>query len=182
MNTRQKCRIKNINLYVTSYYCFEEIYLSYIELEKLVKIDSKAPELAEIIKYVRECIDSHIEYYDRNKSEVQYVINIKPDAKKNKEHFADALLFHSTQAIRNGRFTISKKAKKSMMCWILGCKELQEAQGRKYPSEYDCDHCKFKMKNCNTLEKLTDLNNNLLSCNAEESLSGFENRFTVKIN
>ena len=94
-NTTQKCKSANVNLYLSSYYCFEEIYLSYIELEHLVAIDSKLPNLAPIIKYVRECIDKNQEYYDRNRQEIQDVIKIKPDAATNKEHFADALLMQS---------------------------------------------------------------------------------------
>lgn len=180
-NTHQKCSIKGVNFYVTSYYCFEEIYLSYIELENLVDVDSNMQQLVGVLKYVRNCINNNTEYYDRKRQEVQCVISIKPDAQKNKEHFADALLFQATYAIKTGRFTISKKEEKPLLCWLLDCTHLQGVKNKKYPSKYDCDNCKFKMKNCNTLEKLIDLDNNSLTSNATVTLTGIKNRFTVEI-
>lgn len=182
-NTSQKCKSIGVHFYVTSYYCFEEIYLSYIELENMVANSSKSPQLAGVIKYVRDCINNNIEYYDRNRPEVKDVINITQDAQKNKEHFADALLFQSTNAIKPGRFAISKRERKPILCWLHDCKKLQlyGEENKSYPSQYECNKCIFKMKNCNTIEKLLDLDNNSLTGNADITLKGIKNKFTVQI-
>lgn len=182
-NTSQKCKMMGVDFYVTSYYCFEEIYLSYIEVENIVATDSNKPQLAGVLKYVRECINNHSEYYDRNRPEVQSVIQLRRDAQKNKEHFADALLYQATYAIKTGRFTISKEASKPLMCWIRDCQELSKVgkQNRKYPTQYDCDNCVFKMKGCNTIDKLIDLNNNSLIGKTSITFSDIKRKFAVQI-
>lgn len=167
-NTMYKCQQASVGLYISSYYCFEEVYLSYIELENLVKADSrdigKGALIAPVIKYVRECIENGVEYYDRNRPEVQSIISIKTDATTNKEHFADALLYHASSNIKHGRFTIAKAQDKKWRCWLLDCADLQSrGTSRDYPYiDYDCANCKFKMKECIKQEKLMDLDDDFM--------------------
>lgn len=181
--TKQKCMKTGVDFYITSYYCFEEIYLSYLELENLVRIDSKKSELASVIEYVRRNIENGTDYYKRNNVLVKKVIALRADANKNKEHFTDALLFQATRAIVNGKFTISKKASDLLKCWMMNCADLQKngEKNHNFPSQHDCQNCKFKMREHNAAEKLLDLSKNSLINNAKVTFDDLKEQFTVKI-
>lgn len=161
-NTMAKCQSKGVGLLLSEYYCFEEVYTTYNELERLCRISNKknARDIADVLKYVNECIENNVEYYDKNNKHVQFIINIKNDAAFNKEHFADALLTHATMSIQYGFFTTTKEKGGLGKCWINSCNRMREAKNRNSANLiYNCRMCQFKMKDASDKQKLLDLNN-----------------------
>lgn len=163
----------NVNIAVTSYYCFEEVYLSYAELERL-NADNKEV----ILKFVRNCLLNGIDYYNSKYIEVKDFINFyKRDSGKNREHFANALLIASTHNI-NGDFKIIKSGnafEKQGRCWIKDCEDIMNDIKLNFGDkavENKCKNkCNFKCKNCNTLDKLLDLNTNSMIANSSYDLT-----------
>ena len=178
ITTNQKGINLGVEFYFTSYYCFEELYLSYLEVYNLYKEDGKDTTLLETLDYVRNHILNGTEYYDRNNDNVQTVINIKPDANKNKEHFADALLMHVTRKIRNGKFEIRKKGSSGIIkCWTMDCDYLHNHVKDLKQDGYICNNCKYKMKNKSTVEKLKYFDETSLNSINEKSILEFIEKF-----
>lgn len=171
-NTTQKCRLCNVNFYCTTYYCFEELYLSYTELLNLCIRDCKIADLCKALSYVQNHIKAGTEYFDRNNQNVQYIANLRADALYNKEHFADALLYQVTYNIKHGKFTISKERKKNcfLKCRIDSCDNLRVTDKVLSNSTFMCDHCKFNMANNTDIDKLLDLEKKSLLNNNSTAL------------
>lgn len=154
----------NVKIKVTSYYCFEELYLSY---EELIKLNHNNKEvIVRALKFVRDSLINGVDYYDTKYQEIVDFINFyKKDSGKNREHFANALLIASTHNI-NGDFRIIKSGdsfKKQGRCWIKDCKDIMQDikldYGDKAVNNKCGIKCTFKCKNSCTLDKLLDLNN-----------------------
>lgn len=179
--TLQKCSISKVNLYISSYYCFEEIYLSYEGLYELCKIDGKDQQLTSVVKFVKDSILNGTEYYDRNNKNIQYVISKRQDAAHNKEHFADALLFQSTYGIKNGYFVISKSTNKNciLKCWTETCSVLRNKNLKNI--QHFCSNCKFCMRDKSDIEKLIDLNNRSLIDNTDIDFTELVDRFVTRL-
>lgn len=100
------CRLNNITLKMTDYYCFEELYLSYSELKRLNKDNRDI--VINAVDFVRNCLLNGVNYFDIRFKPVAYFINFyKKDSGKNREHFANALLISITELL-DGRFRIIK--------------------------------------------------------------------------
>ena len=154
------------------------LYLSYLEVYNLYKEDGKDTILLETLDYVRNHILKGTEYYDRTNANVQIVVNMKPDANKNKEHFADALLMHVTRKIRNGKFEIRKKGTSGITkCWTMSCEYLHNHIKDLKQDGYICTHCKYKMKNKCTVEKLKYFDKSSLNSINEKSILEFIGKF-----
>lgn len=166
IRTVEKCYLFGVKVYFTPYYCFEELYLSYGGLEKLYKEDGRDGNLLNVLSYVKNHIKNGTEYFDRNNTYIQYVINIRKDAGKNKEHFTDALLYHATDEIKHGFFRISKESKKDciLKCWTSTCDEIRKNTKELSENGFFCKGCKFKMKDSHSVDKLFDLNDDSLFC------------------
>lgn len=166
----------NISIKVTSYYCFEEVYLSYSELEKLNTNNKQV--ILEALRFVKNCILNNVDYYDITYKEIADFINFyKKDSGKNREHFANALLISCTNNI-SGDFKIIKSGyafEKQGRCWIQDCdyiiKDIRLTYGDKAVNNKCGNKCSFKCKNCSTLEKLLDLNNNSMINNSSYDLT-----------
>lgn len=178
LNTQQKCNLKNVNLFISSYYCFEELYLSYDGLYRLYSEDGKNKTLLNALKYVQQNILQGTEYYNRNSKYIQEVIKIKPDANTNKEHFADALLSQVTGEIKHGYFTITKNGHTSGVtrCWTKSCEELYSIKNLGVGS-YTCENCKFCMKEKSRYDKLVNLDTNSIHINSTENIVKFMSHF-----
>ena len=178
ISTNQKCINMGVEFYFTSYYCFEELYLSYSELYRLYKEDGKDIILLEVLDYVKNHILNGTEYYDRNNFNVQTLIDIKSDAGKNKEHFADALLMQITRRIQHGKFEIRKQGNSGITkCWTMECEYLHNHVQDLKQEGYICNNCKYKMKEQSSREKLVDLSNNSLKSISGISFIEFITRF-----
>lgn len=177
IRTLEKCNLFKVNLYFTLYYCFEELYLSYGGLEELYKEDGRDRNLLNVLGYVKKHIKDGTEYFDINNKYVKYIIDIRKDAGKNKEHFADALLYHATDKIKHGLFRISKESKKDcvLKCWTGTCDELRKNTKELSEKGFFCKNCKFRMKDAGSVNKLLDLNDDSLFCDSVFTLRDIQN-------
>lgn len=161
LNTEEKCRQKQVRLYITNYYCFEEVFISYEELESICLKDGDA-KLAATVGYVREQINRGSDYFDKNNPHIAYIMSIAKDAGTNKEHFADALLYQATRSIEHGYFAIGKEQDGFGRCWITACEEIRhrkQSQRARSALTYFCNHCAYTAKNADTKQKLLDIEN-----------------------
>ncbi len=60
------CKIYNINIRFTDYYCFEEVYLSYSELIDMYMKCNYKKIVLDTLKFVNASITNYKDYYDRN--------------------------------------------------------------------------------------------------------------------
>lgn len=161
--TYQKCRVTGVNFKFTSYYCFEELYLSYIELYHMICNSKAKTTITNTLRYVQECIKNRRNYFDKTQQEIIDFINYyQKDASSNREHFANALLISVTQLL-DGKFKIIKSGDcfyNQGACWLLPCDDVRKLMRNDYEINNICKNkCKFKCKDCSTKDKLLDLNN-----------------------
>lgn len=164
------CKIYNINIRFTDYYCFEEVYLSYSELIDMYMKCNYKKIVLDTLKFVNASITNYKDYYDRNNKVIDDFINYyKKDSGYNREHFANALLIEVTQTI-GYRFKIIKSGDcfyNQGACWLLNCEDIRKSMKNEYEINSICkNRCKFKCKDCVTKEKLVDLNNNSILKNS----------------
>ena len=164
INMSNKCKRNKVNFEYTKYYCFEELYVSYSEVERLYSISSKCDlNLLDCLKYVRNCILNGIDYYDKEINEIQYILNKYQTANKNREHFANVLLGEVTRELGYG-FWFSKSGKHSSRCtcWMEDCMLIQNDMSMEQ-KEKECDiRCRYCCKNKEIIEKLSHLKKNSL--------------------
>lgn len=161
----QRCAKHSINFRFTSYYCFEELYLSYMELFNMISPNTN-PITLNALKYVNKCIGNSIDYFSTN-SAIQDFINKHHGAGKNREHFANALLTEVAKTIK-GHFMITKAKGAfdgSAECWLRKCNDIQSKMNQKQAENICGKYCKYCCKNMNTRDKLMDLNNKSLCRN-----------------
>ena len=152
----RRCELKKVKLYVTSYYCFEELYISYSELINMYEQFSTDEDMKAALKYIRDCILQNKDYYDKNDSRIQHAIGLAPaNAGKNREHFMDTLLFQTTRCLK-GYFQISKREDGFGKCWHKDCDEIRSNENDKYIN-YFCTVCQYCCKDTERKEKLIDL-------------------------
>lgn len=161
--TYQKCRIAGVNFKFTSYYCFEEIYLSYTELYRMICSNGTKTTIIRALRFVQECINHGKNYFDKTQQEVIDFINFyQKDAGSNREHFANALLISVTQLL-DGKFKIIKSGNcfyHQGACWVLHCDDVRKLMRNEYEINNVCKNkCRFTCKDCSSKEKLFDLNN-----------------------
>lgn len=153
---KEKCIRKGVSLFVTKYYCFEEIYLSYPELEDMIRKDGKKTEFADVAQYIYSKIQNDEDYFNSDEPAIKVIVNQRKDALKNREHFADAALYSLTRTIRNGYFTIDKSKKNGLnKCWTMACDDIR--QRTRKDMTYTCNNCAFSKKECASKDKLDDL-------------------------
>lgn len=162
-----------VNIKYTDYYCFEEVYLSYSELERLSKDNRDV--VINAIKFVRNCLLNGVNYFDiKYKQIIEFIDFYGKDSGKNREHFANALLISITQLL-DGRFRIIKSGDcfyNQGACWLLNCDDVRKLMRNEYEVNSVCSNkCKFKCKNCTTKEKLIDLNDNSITADSTYDLT-----------
>lgn len=158
------CHMHSITLKIPTYYCFEEIFLSYSELSRmLVTSTKKKPEeLVNVIEYVQEKLINNENYFIANKKIKEYIdyMNKRGVIIKNRERFANILLTDITNRIGYGWFRVVKSGNAFdtvARCWIKSCEEIgvNLSENEKYNI---CDNkCNYICKGMNTKEKLLDL-------------------------
>lgn len=170
-------KIYNINIIATTYYCFEELYLSYDEiLDMYEKSKNSNSIVIEAIKYVREKLYSHQDYFDTSDIIEKFKQLYKKDSGKNREHFANALLLSVTQALPDW-LHISKRGdcfgeSGSGRCFLIDCHDIQSDMNKKHVDKQCRIGCKYKCKNCSTKEKLLDLENRSICTSTGLKISG----------
>lgn len=159
LNTDSKCRGKKVEFLFTKYFCFEEVYITYEELEEMCRKEGDI-KLADVIRYVKTHIVNGTDYFNKRDEHVNDLISMVNDAGVNKEHFSDALLYQATKSLKHGIFKISKKRGEFGDCWINDCAVFRDKKqntrlGKNL--EYFCRHCVYCLRDSSTKQKLTDL-------------------------
>lgn len=170
--TRSRCIKNGINFRYTTYYCFEEILLSYDELLEMYKKGFAAGNyVLDALQYVNDCINNHIDYFN-NDSRIQNFIANRNEAGHNREHFTNQLLIKATEALK-GHFKMSKRTgamRGTGECWITDCGVVQKNWVPEQVQRVCNESCLYCCKNQSGREKLMDLNNRSLFRNSNIQL------------
>lgn len=163
-NTIKKCSKFGASFSFTNYYCFEEIYLSYSELNRLYKNRDGKKFIADAMDFVKTCIENKKDYFDKTNDNIQkFIVDYEKDSGLNREHFANALLTAATQAL-NGRFKIIKSGDcfhNQGACWLMDCGEVQKKMSNEHEVQNICGNkCGYTCKGRCTEDKLLDLSEN----------------------
>ena len=124
------CMKKGAEFVATSYWCFEDLYLSYDEVLAMYLKNPVAENVViAALQYVHDNLQNGTDYFDTSR-EIQNFIDLHNSAGKNREHFANELLMEVTRALKgNGHFAITKSVgafRKSAECWLRDCSDIKE--------------------------------------------------------
>lgn len=193
-NTAEKCKNRHINLITTAYYCFEEVFISYDEIESMYKslVDKTGNNIANkdivaTLDYIKTKLSSDEEYYDINCKYIQNAISLfNTQLKYNREQFAAALLEYITKQLY-GRFHITK-GKTGFECMMLSCDEVRQCisnsilnRGKKNISITNyinilCNNkCTYECKNCTSLNKIDNIFKNSILNKSNYDYTYFDN-------
>ena len=147
------------DLYYTTYYCFEELFLSYRYLTQMFKDgsynkDDKAIWI-DILQYACNSIHNHEEYYNKNHVLVKYVMAMIKKSGKTKEKFTKAVMTHISGSIY-GDFKVNDG--KMGNCWIKSCADIVMNN-----KEYRCKICNSRFKKLCDKEKVNELEKNAIA-------------------
>ena len=137
-NIENKCRSKNVLFKYSTYYCFEELFLSYIGFGDLISKNSKY--YSEWV-LIRDALMSKTNYFVKG-----LLFNGKPVNKSFSTREAASAGIIST--LSSGGFKITKDTIGD--CWVYTCSTTNV-------NSYICDKCKFRKKGCTFKEKLDDI-------------------------
>jgi len=152
---------KGCHGYFSAYYCFEEIFLSYTNLEMLC--DCQEPVIIRYLNQIRECLKEGKNWYESLDIEgikryVEKKIAENPWRKKNvganfnnREQMASWLLGFITNKVQVSKKGISKKNLGD--CWIKDCSAIRKEFSMKF-----CQRCIWEPMALSGREKYADLN------------------------
>lgn len=200
-NSIKKCERNSLKFMTTTYYCFEEIYLSYKDVKDRYKNLSKANiNMISTLEYVYKCINSNVDYYDTTNIDIQNSIKElykTPSENKtglNREQFAAMLLEFVTRQFFS-KFHISKSST-GFECYLEDCeairksieqinrakiKEKAENKNKEINEEAIkkgvqniCNKCTYSCKDADALTKIEDIFNNSILKNARYTYTDFK--------
>lgn len=146
-----QCKNLGVFFRYTTYYCFEELFLSYTNLLPMLNVDIAIKnEISNIqhkllsgVNYFRDDISFWINYFGKHRKGVL----------KTREKLSFGICNLILNTI-NGSFYLQKD--KIGSCWVTDCKDSTLHKNV-------CVNCKYKLKNCSFRCKLEDLDNNSVS-------------------
>ena len=152
---------KGAEFVATSYWCFEDLYLSYDEvLAMYLKNPVAENVVSAALQYVHDNLQNGTDYFDTSR-EIQNFIDLHNSAGKNREHFANELLMEVTRALKgNGHFAITKSVgafRKSAECWLRDCSDIKEKMAQQQVINICDKKCEYCCKDKGTVDKLIDL-------------------------
>ena len=156
---RISCDERGVTFRHTTYYCFEELFLSYIGLVDMLSL--KYVGCKKELHNLQMLLLSGQNYWEE--SDLSFWVNMFPNLKSatTREQFSARLLTLLTNNMR-GNFRITKAV--VGLCWIKDCSNLQSvSQISKRVSSDRCASCKYDCKNCTFRKKLRVLDANSVS-------------------
>lgn len=155
------CMKKGAEFVATSYWCFEDLYLSYDEVLAMYLKNPVAENVViAALQYVHDNLQNGTDYFDTSR-EIQNFIDLHNSAGKNREHFANELLMEVTRALKgNGHFAITKSVgafRKSAECWLRDCSDIKEKMAQQQVINICDKKCEYCCKDKGTVDKLIDL-------------------------
>lgn len=152
--TSARCTKVGVNFQYTTYYCFEEIYLSY---EEFVKLSCNYKDI-DVVKVVNQCINNAKDYY-RDQIVESFMKRNCDINLSNREQFLNYLLVESSKMIY-GCFQITKSGKcfdKNAECWVKDCVQIQERMTEQHYRNLCNQQCQYCCKGKLSKNKLIDL-------------------------
>lgn len=141
----RECRSKEAVFRYTTYYCFEEIFLSYKGLCSIISVDLEVSQ--KLLELQNSLINEG--QYPKDNSFWYDFVGMKKNT-TNRETLSSLILNYLTNTAQKGFLIIKSKIGD---CWISDCASTQLHQNV-------CDKCNFCMKGSVFKDKLDDLNNN----------------------
>lgn len=193
------CNENNMNLITTSYYCFEEIYLSYTDvLNRYKSLNKEDNDVIKALNYIYRCINSNIDYFsDMDNIIIKNAIKKlykKPINRKEltREQFAAKLLGFITNHFPY-KFHITKNSE-GFECYLISCDTIKEQfvqtniqrnkdnnkeiniDAIKNSIQRICDNsCTYCCKNKEVITKIDNVFNNSILKNAKYTYTDFKN-------
>lgn len=151
------CESKGVIFRYTTYYCFEELFLSYTGLSDMLPLKFYACK-GELCKLQTSLLmgENYWKEFD-----LSFWLKMFPNLKSasTREQFSARLLANLTNSIR-GNFRIIKAS--IGLCWVSDCSLLQNKESIKIARD-KCASCKYDCKNCTFRKKLEVLDVNSVS-------------------
>lgn len=154
IKTSVRCKMTGVIFQYTTYYCFEEIYLSY---DELVKLTCNYKNI-DIVKFVSQSIHNAKDYYT-NQIVENFIKQNQEVNLSNREHFLNYLLVESSRRIK-GYFQITKSGHcfdKNAECWLKDCEQIQKKMTEQQSHNVCAIQCQYCCKGKTIREKLIDL-------------------------
>lgn len=163
---REICKNKSVHFRYTTYYCFEELFLSYEGLDDLI-VPKLHKCIIELVK-IREDIRSGKKDY-RMRFDYKFWIDLFPNlaSAKTREQLSARLLVELLLST-NGRFRVNKSSVGE--CWLYSCSILEKDKVINYRI---CEKCTYCCKGCAFRDKLADLDSRSVSSLSEPFSSIF---------
>lgn len=143
----KQCNELKVGFRYTTYYCFEELFLSYTNLLPMLNVDDDVR--AEIIK-VQNKIVSGKNYFREDISFWRDYFRHREGFLRTRESLSAGICNDILGRIK-GAFYLQKS--KIGSCWVSDCKDTKLHKNV-------CDNCKYKLKGCSFRDKLEDLDKN----------------------
>lgn len=150
------CTNVGAEYYWTTYFCFEELYLSYIRLHDMFWSSRNAStDWLDALDYICERINSGVNYFDLNHPSIKFIISQASYANRGREKCAKAVLYNITRKLL-GQFTISDG--NFGRCWLHTCGTFDFSNIRVACTKCVlCNHCR------ESYDKAIDLEGNTIS-------------------
>lgn len=160
------CSKHNIRVKIPTYYCFEEVFLSYRELQRMLLTNNKniPKEVIDVLEYVQNKLMHGEDYFGSNNIISAYIdyMNKRGVIIKNRERFANILLTEVTNRIGYGWFRIIKSGNAFdtvAKCWLKDCRDIGSSIEEKIKNNICNNKCNYICKGMSTRDKIIDLDN-----------------------
>lgn len=156
LDISEMCDTANVFFKYTTYYCFEELFLTYAGLFSLIHLDINSEK---DLRDIQSKILNGIDYFNVcNLSVWEKFLGNGIDNFTTREQFSSALCAALLRRA-NGRFIVKKDIIGD--CWIKSCKDIDKSKlGNGIVCEKKCTYC---CKNSSFRDKLADLDKRSVS-------------------
>lgn len=146
----KKCSDINVNFRYTTYYCFEELFLSYPCFLDIVNVSE---EFLRELEKVQSMLLNKQNYYREDLSFWNSYFKDQSGALKTRECLSASICSCASKTAK-GHFLINKNS--IGVCWISDCGEAKI-------NENVCKQCRYSLKDCTFREKLTSIDSTSVS-------------------
>lgn len=146
----EQCNYLSVGFRYTTYYCFEELFLSYINLLPMLNVEENVRE--EIMKVQNEIL-AGVNYFREDISFWRKYFKHREGFLRTRESLSAGICNDILGRIK-GAFYLQKS--KIGSCWISDCKNTELHKNV-------CNQCVYKLKGCTFRDKLEDLDRNSVS-------------------
>ncbi|MGN0483134.1 MAG: hypothetical protein ACI4HI_06260 [Lachnospiraceae bacterium] len=146
----QQCEKAGVSFRYTKYYCFEELFLSYTNIPRMLHVNEAVKEE---LQNVQKKLLSKVNYFRGDISFWETYFEHRSGVLRTRESLSAGICNDLFRKI-NGKFYLQKS--KIGSCWIADCESSDL-------HENVCKNCKYPMKDHQFKDKLLDLDCNSVS-------------------